>query len=155
MKTKLSLLLAAIVMLAIFSCHKNNDDSGSSLNVKIIGTWNEQVLYAYYYKNGKLIQRDTTINEAGDYTKITFKSDKTVTAQSSTDGEVENSSGSYSLAGNKLTLIGIDPEDQSKDTTIVQCKINGSQMTWTQEATISSTAGEVDKFGVEIHLTKE
>lgn len=142
-------------MLAIFSCHKKDDDSGSSLKVKIIGTWDEQVLYDYYYKNDKLIQRDTVINEAGDYNKITFNSDKTVTSQSSTDGDVENSSGTYSLSGNKLTLIGIDPEDQSKDTTIVQCRINGSQMTWIQEAIISSTAGDVEKFGIEIHLTKE
>jgi hypothetical protein len=155
MKSTLTLFLAAFLTISLFSCHKKDDDPGSALKVKIIGSWDEQVLYDYWYKNGEPYEMDTVLNEVGDYAKFEFRSDQTLAYTSSSDGKVEKGAGSYRLNGNKLSLFGLDPTGQSSDTTIMECEINGSQMTWTQEATISGTNGETNRIGVKIYFVRE
>lgn len=156
MKSTLTLFLAALATLSILSCNKKDDSGDSNLKVKIIGTWDEQVLYTYSYVNDSLAKSDTTIREADEYHKITFRPDNTVSYEESIDGEVEQGSGTYTLSGDRLTLQGVDLEDQSQNTTIVKCQINGSQMVLSQDAKISSSsADETIELRVEVHFTKE
>lgn len=154
MKSKLMLLAVMAVSLTVFSCHKK-DDASPGLSAKIIGTWDEQIMYTYWYKNDKPYKMDTIINEAGDSSRFVFKSDHTVNYFSNSDGTEDHETGAYRFNGNNLSLYGVDPADESSDTTIVQCQINGSQMVWSQEMTITSTNGETDKMGFKIYLNKE
>lgn len=144
-------------MIPAYSLTIKDDSGGSSLKVKILGTWDEQVLYTYMYKNGQLQDKDEERNEDGDYIKFEFKSDQTVFLNALSDGEIDQETGAYTLNGSKLTLKTLYVDDGTDDdgTTIVDCQINGSKMTWTQEATVSSnTSGDVIKLKMVVELTK-
>lgn len=154
MKPGSAVLLLAFFTISFFSCQKKDAHSPTSLKVKILGVWEEQVVYTYAYQNGELLKRDTAVPAAGDYIQLQFNADQTVAVNLSEDGLEGTGSGTYSLSGDKLTLVGVDPDNGTADTTIVKCRIEGSQMTWIEEITVSSTSGDENRVGYEMHFNK-
>lgn len=84
--------IASATMLT--ACKK---DSGKSNEEKIVGKWTPEAVY-FDYNVGGVSQKDTSYAGEGDY--IQFNSDKTVISVS----EGEQSTGSWSIQDNKLTL---------------------------------------------------
>jgi hypothetical protein len=91
------LLFGFIASATLFTACKK--EGGKSNEEKIVGKWTPEAVY-YEYSAGGISEKDTTYATEGEY--IQFNSDKTVISFS----EGEQSTGTWSIQDNKLTLIG-------------------------------------------------
>lgn len=112
-----------LLLLAVASCHKDNDTQPSG---KLTGKWSADSIVLLGYAGDQLVESDTEHIQPPDYLDLEFKSGNSFTINSSSQGSEEHQSGYYEIQGNTV-LLGGTAEDPDKETYSYQ--LNGSKLT--------------------------
>lgn len=123
MKRHASLLFAALVTCALFSCGHKDDNAKPTQ--EIIGGWDGTQLVSIEYQGSQLIGSDTALIVSPDYLTLEFKTGNSFAINSSINGSENHQSGYYQLQGNMI-LLGGTVSDPNKETYTYQ--LNGKSL---------------------------
>ena len=90
-------MIFAIVIFLFSACGKKDTEVNA-----LVGNWKGTISIENEYKNGKIIDTDTTALVSPDYYNFSFKTDNTFETNSLFDGETNKESGFYSISGNTI-----------------------------------------------------
>jgi len=130
--TVLKLILMLSLSLLLFSTCGDDDPTGPATN-ELVGTWKFDKVTTYY---GSISTPDSTevFASSSDFQiTLTIKADNTWSIAAVFFGVTDNSSGTWSVSGNKLTIKETGEPDETSE-----YSVSGNKLTITESVTIDS-----------------